>query len=258
MAAVPEPVHTVAARGFGSAAGAYRRGRPGYPAEAVAHVAAALGIGEGASVLDLGAGTGKLTEAIAATGARVVAVEPVQAMREQLGQTLPGVEAIDGTADAIPLAPAAVDAVTVGQAFHWFATRAALGEIHRVLRPGGGLALLWNRLDESADWAGEVAEVVRARAHGAPSHWTGEWRSAFDGAPFSELEHRRFPNAHATDLHGLRDRFASVSYVASMDRRDRERLLDRVEEIARPRAAADGALVVPYRTDVWIARALPA
>ncbi|HMC51502.1 MAG TPA: class I SAM-dependent methyltransferase, partial [Acidimicrobiales bacterium] len=108
------------ASGFGGSAGDYERGRPTYPAEAVAWLVGALGIGAGATVVDLAAGTGKLTSLLRPTGAKVVAVEPVAGMREKLASLVAGVCAVQGTAEAMPLASASADAVTVGQAFHWF------------------------------------------------------------------------------------------------------------------------------------------
>ena len=109
-----------------------------------------MGLGSGRRVLDLGAGTGKFTKYLLATGAEVVAVEPVVAMRERLTAAFPRVRALSGQAEAIPLGDATVDAVVCAQAFHWFATPAALAEIVRVLRPGGQLGLIWNVRDETA------------------------------------------------------------------------------------------------------------
>lgn len=137
---------------FGDVADRYERARPLYPDAALAHLAARCGLLPGTPVLDLGAGTGKLTRQLAALGAEVVAVEPSAGMRAQLAANLPGVQVVDATAEDIPLRDASVDIVTAGQAFHWFRTTAALDEIARVLRPGGWLALLWNERPE-AGWA---------------------------------------------------------------------------------------------------------
>src|SRR5207249_4825593 len=120
--------HPTAAAGFDRAADAYERGRPGYPREAVARLAAQFRLGEGVTVLDLAAGTGKLTRMLATTGATVVAVEPVAGMRRVLAQAVPGARVLNGTAEAIPVADGAVDAVTVAQAFHWFDADRAVAE----------------------------------------------------------------------------------------------------------------------------------
>src|SRR5436190_13208524 len=126
------------AEAFGAAASDYERARPSYPPQAIETLKADAGIGPGRRVCDLAAGTGKLTRLLVATGADVVAVEPVPGMREQLSEVLPEIEVLDGTAEAIPLDDGSLDVVTVAQAFHWFNFDEALAEIRRVLRPGGG------------------------------------------------------------------------------------------------------------------------
>ena len=125
--------HSRRARSFGSVAEVYREARPGYPPAAVEW---ALEHAPGRDVLDLAAGTGKLTEVIAAAGARVIAVEPLEGMRRELAATVPDATLLSGAAEQIPLADGAVDAVLVGQAFHWFDQPRALDEMARVLRPG--------------------------------------------------------------------------------------------------------------------------
>ena len=136
-------IHQSAARGFALAPADYERGRPMYPFEAVRRLVKELRIKPASTVLDLAAGTGKLTRLLAQLGSDIVAVEPVEEMRERLVETLPSVTAVEGTAEDIPLDDQAVDAVTVGQAFHWFDGDVALTEIHRVLRPGARLGLIW-------------------------------------------------------------------------------------------------------------------
>src|SRR5262245_58367768 len=153
-------LHEAAAHGFSSAAASYEEGRPTYPSAAGAMLARALHLGTRSLVLDLPAGPGRLTALLVGTGATVVAVEPVAEMRAVLEGALPGVRALPGTAEAIPLEAGSVDAVTVGQAFHWFRGDEALVEIHRVLRPGGGLALLWNDRDTTVGWVGRLTELM--------------------------------------------------------------------------------------------------
>src|SRR3989442_11822704 len=135
-------VHWRAAEGFERAAAAYERGRPGYPQAAIDWMVERLRITPGSTVVDLGAGTGKFSRMLHAAGARVIALEPVAAMRAELATAVPGVEVLDGTAEAIPCADASADAVTAAQAFHRFAGQAALSGIPRVLRPAGGLGLI--------------------------------------------------------------------------------------------------------------------
>jgi ubiquinone/menaquinone biosynthesis C-methylase UbiE len=159
--------HPTAAAGFDRAADAYERGRPAYPADAVAHLAAHFRLGEGVTVLDLAAGTGKLTRMLATTGATVIAVEPVEGMRRVLAEVVPGARVLDGTAEAIPVEDGAVDAVTVAQAFHWFDSDRAVAEIARALRPGGGLGLIWNTFDTSVPWVETLRTLVGVHRHAA-------------------------------------------------------------------------------------------
>ena len=161
-------LHEAAAQGFPGAAASYEAGRPTYPPQAVARLARELHLGTGRAVLDLAAGTGKLTALLVVTGSEVVAVEPVAEMRAVLEAALPGVRALPGTAEAIPLGSGTVDAVTVGQAFHWFRGDEALREIHRVLRPGGGLGLLWNDRDTSVPWVARLSELMEPHRRDAP------------------------------------------------------------------------------------------
>jgi ubiquinone/menaquinone biosynthesis C-methylase UbiE len=143
---------------FGDVADRYERARPLYPDAALTYLAARCALRKGTPVVDLGAGTGKLTRQLATLAVHLVAVEPSPGMRAQLAANVPDVEVVDGTAEEIPMPDASVDVVTAGQAFHWFQTGAALDEIARVLRPGGWLALIWNERPESG-WAAEVWDL---------------------------------------------------------------------------------------------------
>jgi len=159
---VPRGPHS-AAPSFARTAAAYERSRPGYAPAAVAYLVEQLDLAPGRVVLDLGAGTGKLARQLVSSGARVVAVEPLAEMRALVPA---GIEALPGTAEAIPLPDASVDAVTVAQAFHWFDEDAARAEMRRVLRPGGALALVSNRRDETDALTRAFGETLaRHRAH---------------------------------------------------------------------------------------------
>jgi SAM-dependent methyltransferase len=148
------------ARSFETVAADYERHRPEYPEEALRWASEQLGLGPGSRVLDLGAGTGKLTRGLVGIGLEVVAVEPGAPMLDQLRAAVPEAEAHEGSAEAIPLPDAGVDAAFAGQAFHWFDREQALPELHRVIRAGGGLALLWNWWDERDPLQHELAELV--------------------------------------------------------------------------------------------------
>ena len=236
-------MHETAAIGFARSAEAYELGRPGYPAEALEP----LRLTSAMTVLDLAAGTGKLTRALAASGASVIAVEPVAEMRA----ALPGsVRALDGTAEAIPLEEASVDLVTVAQAFHWFDGPAALAEIHRVLRPGGRLALLWNRRVEDAPVNRAIEALVEPHRMGTPTHRGDGWRAAFEGTSlFGPLEEHVFASEQVLDEDGLAARISSISFIARLPEPERAALLARARELT-----ADGPVTVPYRTEVVIGR----
>lgn len=233
---------------------AYERGRPGYPAGAVDELVRVLGVGPGATVLDLAAGSGKLTRQLVPAGATLLAVEPSAAMRERLAGLAPGVRVLAGTAEAVPVPDGAVDAVTVAQAFHWFDGPKAVAELHRVLRPGGRVGLLWNVRDESVPWMAAVTAILDGHAGDAPRYRDGRWRAAFDAAAgFTPLQVRRFRHRHELDRAALGDRFASISFVAALPDATRARVLAEIEEVAaaEPSLAGPGPVAVPYRTDLF-------
>jgi SAM-dependent methyltransferase len=245
--------HPTAAAGFGSAAGAYERGRPSYPDDAVAYLAAELALGPAARVLDLAAGTGKLTRLLVEGGAAVVAVEPVAEMRAVLGEAVPGIAVLEGTAESIPLPTASVDAVTVAQAFHWFDGEGALGEIHRVLRPGGALGLVWNAMEVGVEWVAILRELVHAVRGSEPQYGRSPWRDAFGSTRlFTPLAERTFDFVQELDEDGLVDRVTSTSYVAALPDAERQRLIGQVRTLL---VGVPRPIRLPYRTDVYTCRA---
>jgi SAM-dependent methyltransferase len=236
----------IATAGYGRSAAAYERGRPGYPQAAIDFLAARLGLAPGRTVVDLAAGTGKLTRPLLATGAEVIAVEPVVELRALLPA---GARALEGRGEAIPLPAASADAVVVAQAFHWFDADAALGEIHRVLHPGGALALVWNRrrMDDPLNQA--INELITPhRGHPSTFH-TGAWRAAFERTKlFGPFEQRAFPNDHFLDADGLVDRIASVSFIAALDEEERTRVLRAARALGQP-----AGVTIPQYTEVQVA-----
>jgi SAM-dependent methyltransferase len=247
-------IHEAAARGFARAADAYEHGRPGYSPAAVEHLCDALGIGPGRAVLDLAAGTGKLTRLLVPTGAELVAVEPVGEMRAALARGLPGVTALAGTAEDIPLAADSVDAVVAGSAFHWFHGDEALAEIHRVLLPGGRLGLLWNVRDESVPWVAELTAIMEPHRGSAPRYRSGAWKEAFRRrAIFSPLRCAEFRHVHRLEPEAVVARVASVSFIAALGERDIADVLARVRALLAHDPATRGREVVelPYRSDVY-------
>jgi SAM-dependent methyltransferase len=238
------PVHRAAATGFARSVEAYERARPEYPPEAIAFLARELDLRPGRRVVDLAAGSGKLSRPLAKLGCEVIAVEPVDEMRAAIG---PGIEALAGTAEAMPLADDSADAVTVGQAFHWFDGPKALAEIERVLRPGGALALVWNRRPvESSELHAAISEIMAPYRGDAPSHGSGAWRDTF---AMRDLREERFDFIQRLDGDGLADRVGSTSFIAALDEPERARVLERV------RALVDGGAVdVPYVCEVHVWR----
>jgi SAM-dependent methyltransferase len=251
---VTDRVHDIAARGFASAAEAYERARPDYPAEAVDRLIQELEMTRAATVLDLAAGTGKLATALVPTGARLVGVEPVEPMRTRCQAALGDAGwVVGGVAEAIPFRDGTFDAVVVAQAFHWFDGPAALGEIHRVLKPAGRLGLLFNMRDESEPWVRRMTELIRPHERGAPQERTGEWRQAFVTTDhFGTLHQLRFQHRQVLDRQGLVDRVASISYIATLPDVEREVVL------ADARRLADDLgdeIVLPYVTELhWTSK----
>ena len=204
-----------------------------------------LGIGPGRDVLDLAAGTGKLTRCLLPTGARLLAVEPVPAMRAKLPE---GVEVLDGTAEAIPLPDASVDAVTVGQAFHWFRYQDALADVARVLRPGGGLGLVWNERDETVPWVREFGQIINWQVD-RPYEKGVDWAGVIDASGrFGPVEHRQVGWEQVLDEDGLVDRLLSTSYVATWSGERQADVDRRVRELV---AGFPAQIRLPYVTDVY-------
>jgi SAM-dependent methyltransferase len=212
----------------------------------VAWLAERLGLRPGRTVVDLAAGTGKLTRPLAATGAEVVAIEPVAEMRARIGDA--GARSLDGTAEAIPLPDASADAVTVAQAFHWFDGPAALAEIHRVLRPGGALALVWNRRPLEDPVHAAIERIIAPYRGDAPAHRSGAWRAAFDATTlFGPLEERTFAHSRPHDADGLADRVGSTSFVAALDDGPHADVIAAVRALA-----AEGPVELPYVCEVLV------
>lgn len=224
---------------FESVAELYERSRPPYAEDAVAWAVDRLGLGPGRRVLDLAAGTGKLTRQLLALGVDVVAVEPGDAMRGVLERVLPEVEVLAGRAEEIPLPDASVDAVAVGQAFHWFDPEPALAEMRRVVRPGGGFALFWNQWDEDDPLLGPIDELlqgVRPPARERPEL----------GGPSEE---RMFLERRALTVEAVVDWARTTSGFINAPGAEQERIEGEIRRLA---AGHDGEVTV--RTAVVVGR----
>jgi ubiquinone/menaquinone biosynthesis C-methylase UbiE len=239
-------INRVAATGFANAADVYERARPSYPDEAVAWLVERTGLGPGSTVVDVGAGTGKLTRLLVPSGARVIAVEPIPEMRVKIE----GAEVVDGTAEALPLPDASADVVTVAQAFHWFDHERALPELHRVLKPGGSLVLFWNMRDLDDPIQREVEELLAPFRREAPLQLTGAWREPLAASPlFGEPVVAEFPYEQRFTVDDLCDRVASTSFVGAMAPVDREELLVRVRALGH---GVEEPFPFPYTTEVHV------
>ena len=231
------PIDDVAARGFGAGAAAYESARPGYPDPAIALLADAVGIGRETEVCDLAAGTGKLTRRLLELGARVTAVEPIEAMRAQAMIAAPRATHLDGTAESIPLEDGSVDVVTVAQAFHWFDAPAALAEIARVLRPEGRLAILWNERDESTAWVAEMSRIIHWHERTVSRYQHTAWTEVVGASGlFTPLLEEAFSWDQPLTREMLADRVRSISYIAAMPTVERERHASEVVALVARRA----------------------
>jgi SAM-dependent methyltransferase len=224
---------------FGRSAREYELGRPEWPEELLDRVVSELGLGPDATVLDLGAGTGKLTRALVPRFTRVVAVEPDDAMRAVLEDVVPGAEALAGRGDAIPLADGEVDAVFSAEAFHWFATPESVGEIVRVLRPRGALVLLWNIGLEYPELGEEVDAVIdeafeRGGTPGLARVLSGAWRGPVAAAGFEELREAELERELVTDREGWIANLLSVSSVAALPDGERAEFAERLRALVEP------------------------
>jgi ubiquinone/menaquinone biosynthesis C-methylase UbiE len=218
--------------GFSKVAPQYERGRPDYPAEAVDWIAAVTGLGPSAVVVDLAAGTGKLTRQLVRSSARVIAVEPLPEMLSELISVLPQVEVVIGTAEATGLPDAVADVVAIAQAFHWFSTPEALSEIARLLVPGGHLALVWNRRDPTQEVQTDLARVMARYRHRSPSYESGAWTEVMDSSVlFEQVAERQFGFVQVLDADGLSDRVASTSYIANLAPAEHAAVLEKVREL---------------------------
>jgi len=251
-------VHRTAAVGFAKAADAYERARPGYPDAAVEWLVGRLNAGPDL-VVDLAAGTGKMTRALVARGLNVVAIEPVEGMRAKLVAALPDVRAIDGTAETMPFEDHSVAAVVVAQAFHWFKHDDALREIHRVLRARGRLGIVWNVRDERVDWVARITDIILPyEGEGGvkiPRFRHGTWKRVLDESPlFTPVADETMGFAETMTVERLVDRVESTSFIAALPQDERLKVDAQVRALAAEHPDLKGreTFEFPYVTEVYV------
>lgn len=249
------PVDPRAVSGF-VAADAYAQGRPSYPSEAIDRIMDFCQLTVASTVIDLAAGTGQVSRLLHGRVGHVIAVEPSLPMRAKLVEEAGDVTAVEGVAEAIPLADATADAVVVGEAFHWFQPIPATVEIARVLTGRGGLALLWNTPTwtiESTVWLDAVRQVLAPykRAAGSYPAAGGAWRDHLESSGlFEPLLYSEFRQVQTLKPSIFLAQVASWSWIANLQPSQREGVLRDVETVVREY----DELVIPYRTDLYLAR----
>lgn len=251
-----EHIHPAAADGYRTGADTYVRGRPDYPPQVADWLTGTLGLNADKTVIDLGAGTGKFTGRLAATGAQVIAVEPVPQMLEKLSAALPDVLAMSGTATDLPLPDASVDVVVCAQAFHWFASPEALSEIARVLKPGGKLGLVWNLRDTRVSWVPKLDAIVNALEGDTPRYYTGAWRQAFPHKAFGPLQAEQFGHGHTGSPEDvIFNRVRSTSFIAALPKAQRDKVDAQMRALIEGEPALRGkdVITVPYVTAAFVA-----
>lgn len=206
-------------------------------------------------MVDIAAGTGKLTRLLVATGATVLAVEPVVGMRERLAAALPNVELLDGVAEEIPLETASVDAATVGQAFHWFDGDRALAEIHRITRDGSRLAVVYNRRLLDHPLQGALEAIVQPLRAQTPAHRSGQWREVFRRTRlWAPVEEAELAHVQLLDRQGVVASVASISFIATLPIDRRDDVLGRVGALVKDRPEP---IELPYLCELFVWQRLP-
>ncbi|AZN67999.1 class I SAM-dependent methyltransferase [Acinetobacter haemolyticus] len=247
-----QSLHPAAQKGFSSGAELYQQVRPNYPQEIGVWLQDRLQIDENSTVIDLGSGTGKFLPYLLQTQAKIVAIEPVTEMLQQLQQAHPMVISLQAFSDQLPLDDESIDAIVCAQSFHWFANLKTLKEMHRVLAPSGHLGLVWNQRDIDVDWVKALANEIAPFEGDTPRYHTGQWKQVFEHQglfKFNGLQNFQLYH-HGTVEQVVSKRLLSTSFIAAMSQHEQQLLKAKFEQIVfdftglNPQDQID----FPYRT----------
>lgn len=228
-----QSLHPSAQKGFSLGAELYQQVRPSYPPEIVVWLQDQLKVGENSSVIDLGSGTGKFLPFLLQTQAKVIAVEPVTAMREQLEQSYSTVECLQTSSDQLLVKDESINAIICAQSFHWFSNIETLTEMHRVLKPSGHLGLVWNQRDITVDWVKALADEIVPFEADTPRYHSEKWKQVFEQQQLFQFNGlQTFQLKHTGTVEQVvSKRLLSTSFIAAMPEHQQQQLKARFEQI---------------------------
>ena len=228
-----KPIHHAAQQGFSQAAELYQQVRPDYPNEIVNWLKQELQLDQSSCVVDLGAGTGKFIPYLEQVTSDIIAVEPVQAMREQLSLAHPKIKTLDAYSTEIPLPPQSVDAVLCAQSFHWFANIETLNEIYQLLKIDGHLGLIWNQRDIEVNWVKALADILQPLEQDTPRYHSGDWKKVFEHQFLFRLESVKVYSQvqKGTVEQVVSQRLLSTSFIAAMTEKQQLELKQQFEQV---------------------------
>ncbi|MCH7308692.1 class I SAM-dependent methyltransferase [Acinetobacter sp. NIPH 1852] len=228
-----QSLHPTAQKGFSLGAKLYQQVRPSYPQETVIWLQDRLQIGENSTVVDLGSGTGKFLPYLIQTQAKVIAVEPILEMLQQLQHSHPNIECIQASSDHLPLSDQSIDAIVCAQSFHWFSNIESLSEMHRVLTASGHVGLIWNQRDIEVNWVKALADEIAPFEGDSPRYHSGKWKQVFDGQNlFKPIDVQTFQLMHrGTVEQVVSKRLLSTSFIAALAPSDQQQLKTKFEQI---------------------------